>query len=333
MQRPGNKKIIDVHVHALSLDKAGTGCFISKSMMNSLAFKIMRCFFDIKNGDSTKVMDEKISRSTKSLLGSLHDIDYLVFLAFDGVYDKNGELDMQNTHFYVTNDYVRDLSKKHEKVLYGASVNPNRKDSLDELERVIKDGAALIKWLPNSHGIDPGDKRYTDFYRMLAKNRMPLLVHTGREYAINVISQRYGDLKRLELPLSKGVTVIAAHGGGLSVESFMGGYDRLIGFLKTYPNFYIDTAALFLINKRRYLYKLAENKEIHHKIVYGSDWPIPSNPLFFVKNTPMLDVVKSLSYNNSIQRNYALIKKLNFDDKIFYTGYDIIKKDCKFESI
>lgn len=327
------KKIIDIHAHAISVNKDATDCFVSKKLMNSVFFKLMRLLFDVKSGDSMQIMDEKISTKLKKILSSLIDIDYVVLLAFDGVYDKKGDLDEQNTNFYVTNDYVRTLSLKHEKVLYGASINPMRKDSLEELERVIKDGAVLVKWLPNTQGFDPNNKRFIDFYKILAKNNMPLLVHTGREYGLTVIDQKFGNFKNLMLPLNEGVTVIAAHGGGLAVESFTADYNELVGLLKDYPNFYIDTAALFLLNKRRSFYRLAKNKDIHNKIVYGSDWPIPSNPLLFLKNTSIFEVISSLSNKNFIQRNFVLTKKLNFGDDLFYNGYRLIKKDSKFESI
>ena len=39
----------------------------------------------------------------------------------------------------------------------GASVNPTRKDALDELERVAALGAVLNKVLPNAMVFDPAD--------------------------------------------------------------------------------------------------------------------------------------------------------------------------------
>jgi predicted TIM-barrel fold metal-dependent hydrolase len=333
MKTANDKKIIDIHAHAFSLDRDKTGCFVSKKLMNSLSFRVIKRFFGIRNSDSPGEIERKVNKKTFALLDTLTTIDHVVMVAFDGIYDKVGNLDEENTHFYIANDYVRDLANAHEKVLYGASVNPNRSDSLDELERVIRDGAALIKWLPNTHGIAPEDKRYTDFYRMLAKNNMPLLVHTGNEYALHSIDQSFGDFHRLEPALKEGVNVIAAHGGGIAMECRSRDFDKLIGFLKEYDNFYIDTAAMFLLNKRRFLYKLSRVTDVHHKIVFGSDWPVPSNPVFFFKGMSPVEVIRmALTIKNSIERNLALTKKLNFSDEIFYTGYEIIKKDKSFEN-
>lgn len=326
-------KIIDIHAHAVSINKEETGCFVSESLMNTVIFRMIKMLFGIGNGDTPAMMDKKIITKFERILESITEIDYIVMLAFDGVYDSSGNLDTRKTHFYVANDYVKSLSEKYDKVIYGASVNPMRKDALNELNRVIKEGAALIKWLPNTQGINPSNPDFIDFYKMLAKNKMPLLVHTGREYGLSVIDQKFGVFSNLVLPLSLGVTVIAAHGGGISFDDFSNEYEKLIMLLKEYDNFYIDTSALFLLNKRGTFYKLAKQKDIHHKIVYGSDWPIPSNPLLFVKNAPVLSVFKSLFCENFIQRNYLLTKKIGFNDEIFYKGYKIIKKDNKFEDI
>jgi len=329
-----DNKIIDIHAHAFSVDTEETGCFISKKLMNSISFRVISRFFGIKRSDPLKKIEEKINDKTDNLLKTLNVVDHVVLLAFDGIYDVNGLFDKENTHFYISNDHVRGLSQKYEKVLYGASVNPNRRDALEELERVIRDGAALIKWLPNTHGICTDDESCVDFYKMLAKNKIPLLVHTGNEYALNTIDQNLGDFKKLEPALKEGVMVIAAHCGGIAMEHQSGEFDALIGFMKDFDNFYIDTSAMFLLNKRVLLYKLARRTDIHHKIVYGSDWPVPSNPIFFSRNLSPIDVIKlTLTEKNPIERNLKLTKKLNFSDEIFYTGYKIIKKDTDFEAI
>jgi len=328
-----DKKIIDIHAHAFSFNRDVTGCYFAKKFQRSLSFNVIRRFYGIKKSDSPAKMDAKVDKHLSQLSNSLMHVDHVVLLAFDGVYGNDGRFDEGRTLFYVANDYVRDLAKNDSKFLYGASVNPNRHDWADELERVIKDGASLIKWLPNTHGIYPEDKKHTDFYRLLARNKLPLLVHTGREYALNSFDQSLGDFRKLELALKEGVTVIAAHCGGLAIESPKYSYNTVLGYLKDYPNFYIDTAAMFLLNKRLFFYRFAHQTDIHHKILFGSDWPVPSNPLFAAKKFKLADIIKSQTIKNSIERNYFLTKKLNFSDEIFYTGYNLIKKDSKFESL
>ena len=56
-----------------------------------------------------------------------------------------------------------------------------RRDAVAELERVARDGAVLIKWLPITQDIDPSDARCVPFYEALAHLGIPLLSHTGWE--------------------------------------------------------------------------------------------------------------------------------------------------------
>ena len=96
-------------------------------------------------------------------------------------------------------------------MLYGASINPNRPDALARLEKAKSNGAVLIKWIPAIMAIDPADPNLTGFYRKLVELDLTLLTHAGQERSFAHADDKLGDPLRLELPLSLGVTVIAAH--------------------------------------------------------------------------------------------------------------------------
>jgi predicted TIM-barrel fold metal-dependent hydrolase len=73
------------------------------------------------------------------------NLDFAVCLAQDAVYRPDGSRDDGATHFYVSNDYVLDLAKESPKILPGCSINPIRKDALQELARCRAAGCRLIK--------------------------------------------------------------------------------------------------------------------------------------------------------------------------------------------
>ena len=70
------------------------------------------------------------------------------------------------------------------------------------------------KWLPPIQHIDPANQRLVPFYLRLKELGLPLLSHTGSEHSFTRARNELGDPERLRLPLSLGVTVIAAHAAG-----------------------------------------------------------------------------------------------------------------------
>ncbi|GIW76009.1 MAG: hypothetical protein KatS3mg104_1072 [Phycisphaerae bacterium] len=126
---------------------------MSARLSGSIPFKFLRWRFDIGSIDESS--DQRLEALLVGQLNACDRLDAAVVLAFDAVYDRHGRRDEQNTHLFVENDYVMTLARKHPKVLFGASIHPYRKDAIEELERCVKGGAVLVKWLPITQGIDP----------------------------------------------------------------------------------------------------------------------------------------------------------------------------------
>src|SRR5439155_26725207 len=112
--------------------------------------------------------ERQVEQKLVETIDGTPELDAVVVLAFDGVYRDDGAFDPDNTHLYVTNDYVIELCRRHRKMLFGASVNPLRKDAIAELERCVTAGAVLMKWLPIVQGFNPADTRFFEFYGALA---------------------------------------------------------------------------------------------------------------------------------------------------------------------
>lgn len=266
--------IIDCHVH-VSACTPGHGV-MSETLQRQIAFRFLRWKFGLVG------VDEQTERAFERILAdTLNEttwIDAAVVLAFDAVYDREGRYDAAMTHFYVTNDYVIELARRHKKMIFGASVHPYRKDAIAELERCVKAGAVLLKWLPITQNFDPSDERCFEFYEALAHYKLPLLSHTGGEKSLPQLNTSVADPKLLIPALERGVTVIAAHCGTRSAYGERDYVKEFMELAREYEHFYGDTSAINL-PPRWHAYDLVMNDPIvSKKLIHGSDWPIISIP-------------------------------------------------------
>src|ERR1051325_5584475 len=203
-------------------------------------------------------------------------VEKAVLLALDGVYDAGGNLDLTGTDFLISNRYVLETARKRpDRFLAGASINPQRRDALDELETVAAAGAALVKVLPNAQCFDPADKRYVPFYRALARLKLPLLSHVGYEFSLAGRDQSAGDPARLQNALEEGVTVIGAHGCSQGLFFYEPHLKTVAAFVGRYPRFSLDASALTLPNRVGMLFILKRHPEFQQRLVFGTDYPLP----------------------------------------------------------
>ncbi len=94
------------------------------------------------------------------------------------------------TNMYVSHEYVLELQQSvGDKVLLGASVHPYAVDFSDRVRKAVGQGAVLLKWLPSAQDIDLASDKAGRALRELAHlgpsgGALPLLLHTGAEYAV-----------------------------------------------------------------------------------------------------------------------------------------------------
>jgi predicted TIM-barrel fold metal-dependent hydrolase len=256
---------------------------------------------------SDEVTERDLRLLLYGLLDDAADLDAAVVLAFDAVYGRDGRRDDDNTHLYVANDYVMEMSAEHPKVLFGASIHPYRPDAIAELERCVKAGAALVKWLPITQGIDPSDPICFEFYEAMAHHRIPLLSHTGGEKTLpNLNHLRSPAL--LAPALERGVTVIAAHCGTRSVPWEEDHVPTFIRMTRQFEHLYGDTSALNW-SPRSYAWPaLLSDERARSRLVHGSDWPIL--PLPPVHLTGMEAAWEALREKNWLVRDMRIKQAL-----------------------
>lgn len=271
--------IVDMHCHIAGIGAGGSGCFVSPRLRHNWRFKIYLHSFGVSQKEVLKQGDSLVGDRISAALARSKFVSRAVLLALDGVMDADGNLDTNRTEVFVPNEFVAEMAARHTNLLFGASVNPYRHDALARLEWAKAHGAVLVKWIPPVMEINPDDPRLIPFYKKMAELNLPLLSHTGREKSFSRAAEEYGDPEKLRLPLSLGVTVVAAHIA--SSEKYHGerGPDRLARLMHQYPNLYTDISALTQINKPGSLKEALTKPEFPGRLVYGSDFPLINTPL------------------------------------------------------
>jgi uncharacterized protein len=312
---------IDVHVHISAL--ARRHGFLSRRLLGSVAFRFMKWRMGLVGADETT--EVALRNHLFRLLDTTPELDAAVVLAFDGVHDRDGRFDAAKTHLYVTNDYVIELAKSHRKVLFGASIHPYRVDATAELERCVRAGAALVKWLPPTQGMNPADQLCLPFYEAMAHFEIPLLCHTGGEQSLPSVDRDTRSPMLLKPALDRGVTVIAAHCGTRSTfweEDYLDEFTRLC---HEYEHFYGDTAALNLPTRSHAYRRAFDDKVVMSKLLHGSDWPIfPVPPATQLENG-LIDAAELWTESNWLRRDLLIKKKLGFDEAYWQRASSVLR--------
>jgi mannonate dehydratase len=215
----------------------------------------------------------------------------LLAMAFDMTVGEDGTEYPDESTFYTPNEYVLKLAAKHEALIPCASVHPYRVDALDRLDAAAEAGARAIKWLPNSMGIDPSSPKCDAFYRRVAELDLPIITHGGREYAVDSAPhQEFGNPLLLRRALDAGVRIVVAHCASFGTLDDLDHEDagdrqaaafdlfmRLFTDPQYEANLFADISGLTLMNRSsRVLRELLMATEVHHRLLNGSDYPIPA---------------------------------------------------------
>jgi len=266
--------IVDIHCHTAGIGAGASGCFVSAALRKSWKFPLYLKSFGVTGEELQREGDGIVIRRLSETLADSRHVAKAVILAMDALVGADGEADAGRTELYIPNEFVSREVRRYPNLLFGASINPLRRDALDRLDRAADEGAVLIKWLPSIQEIDPADKRHIPFYRRLAELEIPLLTHTGEESSFTRTRDELGDPERLRLPLAEGVTVIAAHAASNGRNGGERNHLRFIRLAAAFPNLYADISALTQLNRLGHLPRLLCHGELHERLLYGTDMPL-----------------------------------------------------------
>jgi predicted TIM-barrel fold metal-dependent hydrolase len=290
------------------------------------------------NGDKT-ISTFEFTELLYKLFTESKELNGIALLAMDAVYNDDGLIDLEETYIIVSNRYLDNLVKKlnqrlkndgyKDKRFYlGASVNPKRKDCLDELKYVIEQtDAVLLKIIPSAQHIKLMDIRHKPFFNMMAKAKLPLLSHVGPEYIFpeGINRKELDNYKFLQNPLSCGVTVIAAH----CCAPVFPIYDK--DHIKEFSEFmrtvnadgririYTDTSGLSFSTRIPYIPEIIRLLD-QRWVLFGTDFPVPIDTWqhlpFITYHMDITEYDKIINTKNPFDRDVLIKRAHGFGDSI-----------------
>ncbi len=321
---------IDAHVHLVGNGRSGSGCWVKlgatwwqKPMGAYMLRHIGLRGISLHAPDFDERYVAHLLRLVReSSLGAV------VLLAQDEVYSADGAK-MDAGSFYVPNDYVLRLAREHPEFIPAVSIHPARADALDELERCLETGAAVLKMLPNCHNVDCNDRRYRKFWERIAEAQLPLLAHTGGEHTVQVINHAFSDPRILTQPLECGVTVIAAHAATKSGLGDPEYFHTFAEMLAKWPNLYGDTSAWNVPLRGRHAHRCVGPNAglLGERLLHGSDFPVPCSGLWAALRgfVPWSAYRRWQKEPNIIERDYQLKRAMGFSDTHFTLAHSLLR--------
>jgi hypothetical protein len=320
--------IIDMHCHVAGIGAGGSGCFVTPRLIKSWRFRIYMKSFGVTEKEVLEHGDDLVADRVAGRLAQSRHVSQAVMLALDGVIAGDGSLDTNRTEVYVPNEFVVAAVARHTNLLFGASINPHRKDALERLVWARQHGAVLVKWIPSIMQIDPADTRLVPFYRKLVELDLPLLTHAGRERSFATANDELCDPDKLRLPLSLGVQVIAAHIASTGTYQGERSSDRLARLMKEYPNFHSDISSLTQLNKLGYMKEALTRPEFSGRLMYGSDFPLINtvlvSPWYYFWKLPPWKMASISAARNPWDRDVELKQALGTPAAVFAGARQLI---------
>jgi len=324
------EKFVDLHVHTAGIGAGDSGCFVSGTLQSSYKFDLYLKSFGTSRARVAAEGDASIIRHLAEEVGASRQVSHAVVLALDGAIDEStGELDRPRTEVYVPNEFVARETARFTNLLWGASINPLRPDALQRLDWAAAHGAVLVKWIPGIMHFSPDDVRCTAFYRRLVELQLPLLCHAGQERSFTQAQDELGDPVRLRLPLSLGVSVIAAHIASTGANEGERDTDRLVRLMREFPTLRTEVSSLTQINKPGYLREALLRPEFRGRLAYGSDYPLINtalvSPWHYPRELTVAQMQRLSAETNSWDRDVALKQALGVPNEVFARSGDWLR--------
>jgi uncharacterized protein len=282
-------QVWDCHAHIIGAGDSGSGAWFNPNMESWMhpILKVQKNFY--MNGGCIVEHNEDasfVTRMTQLASEMPHGYKTMLF-AFDWFRDEQGVADSKSSIFHVPNEYAAKIANQYPQYFqWVASIHPYRPDAIDALEKAHSEGACAIKWLPTGMNIDPASHKCAKFYQKLHDLDMPIISHTGRESAVKVGNQAFGNPLKMRTALDSGVRVVLAHCASdgydddvdhqnKAVKSF----DLFTRMMDTpaYQNLVFgEISAVTLFNHAWVIKPLLSRTDWHNRLLNGTDYPLPA---------------------------------------------------------
>ena len=310
-------KTVDIHSHLLS------GEVKFDRFYDKLALAFFAKKFDINRRELIKNGFEGYKSNFARLIKSSNFVQKSVVFGVDAKFDDSGNFVHKDKTVCASNEEVFAFYEQNpNEVVPFFSVNPNRKDALNLIEKYHKMGFKGGKLLHSYWETDLNDKRYEPYFRLLSELELPLVIHVGDENSL-ASNKALESIEQLKSPLNLGCRIVCAHMGASSdgaftvlsrdPEKFGANYFTLLGWLREFDGLYADVSALLCINKARILPHLKTQTKIHDKILFGTDFPVPFSVILSSYDLPFRDRLALNRIQNPLDR-YVCAMSLYFGE-------------------
>lgn len=355
--------IIDVHCHyafsarlaspeierfsfepAFDPQRTAYDSYLAPRALNRLSFRMYRKLAGIDaNIPSGTAFDAALEAWFEKHLFADGPIECFVLLAFDEYHTNAGErLPPPATRFqrggdmYTSNSMIRALCRgRPDRYMFGASVHPYRENAVACVREVAAAGAVLLKWLPLHQNIDIADERTLAVLRACAEIGLPVLVHYNEEFTLATqhpehmgLSALLDVLRMLKAEGRMPVTIVAHVATPvtpLGIEQPFHDLCRaLLGEFSDAP-LYADISALTTLGKIRYLRWLAQRQDLHSKLLFGTDFPVPVS--MFRLRSDLGRAYSTIRACRSWPQQVAMIcQQLGFNEPVFHTAAHLLSR-------
>ncbi len=284
--------MVDIHAHLLSSDVK----------FDRFYDKIAIKFFASKLGmDAKELIENPYEAYTAGLMKNIRESKHLsktVLFGVDARVDEKGKILHKDITVCATNEDMLELYQNNKDIVIPFfSINPLRPDALDLIDKYTELGFKGAKFLQNYWGVDTTDVRFRPYFEKLKEKNLPLIVHIGSESSVHSF-KACESIEMLDQPLEIGVNTICAHMAlsytplgifkalSQNPKHFNEEYFQLLEMLENHDNLYADISALLTPVRAKVLRHLSSQTNIHDKLLFGTDFPVPFTTVLNSHNLP-----------------------------------------------
>jgi uncharacterized protein len=322
------KSMLDIHIHLFGVGDGQSGCRLSKTVTEAPRFQFLTKMLRLPQ--RARTLDEGYVLALAETLQQ-SGLQKGVILAQDAVYDRSGKPDWARTHFYVPNDYLFQVVARYPQwMIPCVSINPDRADAIEELDRSAEKGARILKIHPPIQGVDIADKKHTRFFQRSAALKMIVMVHTGHEHSAPIVDVNLANPRRLTLALDQGCTVVACHCGTGRPDDRPDMLPDFLAMTRKHKNLWGDTSVLGGLGRAEAFLRLLADQPVRDRLLHGSDFPFPAVPASFADRIGMVEALRLQTIANPLQQDLALKEALGIGRASAERAYRlVVQPDAK----
>ena len=83
-----------------------------------------------------------------------------------------------------------------------------------------------------------------------------------------------------------------------------------------FPHLWADNSGISNLSRFPHLPRFAKDAELTVRTVHGSDWPVPTNAIYYVRELGRRRVVSLEREKNPVQRDISIKRALGYPDEV-----------------